>query len=171
MTTAYPDVRSIVSATYTETGLNGNTYLFPFTYSNGVLDLPASISKFPYTTPPDNQTVLIRRLGGDNLITSIGPNLKAYIQSVGWNDGSNTYTVTGNITVVSQGVATRVQQLSKKYLSNTATYKVYAGPWDGNNFIGQNAVYALDKPLVIQGSATGGTSNKICITFESFIDN
>ena len=172
MISTYPDVRSVVSPTYTETGINGKILLFPFTYQNGVLDLPGTISKFPSNTPPESQPVLVRRLGGDNLVTSIGPNLQSYIKSVGWNDGTSTYTVTGNITVASQGVVTRVQQLSTKYLSGANTsYKVNAGAWDGNNFVGQNSVYVFDKPLVIQGSATGGTSNTVTITLESFIDN
>ena len=171
MTTTYPDVRSVQSLTYTETGVSPQTLLFPFTFKNGVLDLPASISRFPGTTAPGNSPVLIRRLGGDNVVLSIGTYLQNYIKNVGWSDGTNTYTVTGNITVASQGVVTRVQQLSTKYLTPSPTYKVYAGPWDGANFIGYNAVYVFDKPLVIQASATGGTSSTICITFESFIVN
>lgn len=172
MTSTFPDVRSIQSLTYTEnSGGNPATLLFPFTYANGVLDLPASIPKFPGTSAPGNTTVLIRRLGGDNNVLSVGPNLQNYIKAVGWSDGTNTYTVTGNITVASQGVVTRVQQLSNKYLRINPTYKVYAGAWDNANFIGYNAVYVFDKPLVIQASATGGTSNTICITFESFIVN
>jgi len=172
MTTTYPDVRSIQSLTYTENaGGSPPTLLFPFTYKNGVLDLPASIARFPGTTAPGNTTLLIRRLGGDNVVLSIGPNLQTYIKNVGWSDGTNTYTVTGNITVASQGIVTRVQQLSTNYLTTSPTYKVYAGPWDSANFIGYNAVYVFDKPLVIQAAATGGPSSTICITFESFINN
>ena len=150
--------------------------LMPFSYNNGRLDLPSGNAS-SYTDPTGsigNAGASVRLLGGTNLVTSLGTNLRNFITSKIW-DG---YTVTGSaasITIVSQAKVTRVQQLSSKYLAPTwdqKSYNVVASPWDNANFIGYNAVYLFTKPLVIQVNATGnGYTGPICITFQTSWDH
>lgn len=73
MSLVYPDVKFVGGPTY---DVGGTKLLFPFTYKNGVLDLPSSFSS---TTAPANDGVQIRRLGGTNVVNSVGPTLKNYL--------------------------------------------------------------------------------------------
>jgi len=152
-----------------------NDFLMPFTYYNGRLDLPSSNpASYPSGTEGvaiGNAGASIRILGGANQVTSIGPNLQAFIKATTW-DG---YTVSGNITVASPGIVTRVQQLSSQYLAPTwdqKAYKITPNAWNGANFIGSAPVFLFNKPLVIQATGTRlGTTSTVCITFQTYWDN
>lgn len=158
MTTTYPDIRYAGGPTY-------GGVLFPFTYSNGTIDLPSSWLPSK-NLEPANEGCCIRKLGGDSLVQYIGPNFKNYIYNVtsfgGWKVQNTT-----SITVYQAGVVTKVQQLGSNNLPtiNDASFKVSTNK-PSPDFTVYNSSYLFDKPLVISALASnGGTPTTIYITF------
>ena len=81
MTTVYPDVRFAGGPTYdAEAGAGVRNVLFPFTYSSGTIDIPSTFISTIGSTLPGNAGVQVRRLGGSNLVQTVGNNLKSYIE-------------------------------------------------------------------------------------------
>jgi hypothetical protein len=146
MSSTYPDLRFASGPTY-------NRVLFPFTYSNGVLDLPASFLTTIGTNAPENAGVQVRRLGGDYLVQRLGPNLKQYLYNISIFDGYKIQN-TSSIQISLPGIVTRVQQVSLTNLPeiNTTSYKV-SETAPTPDFIGYNGCYLFDKPLVISAYA------------------
>jgi len=157
MTTVYPDVRFAGGPTYdADAGADVRNQLFPFTYSSGTIDLPSSFLTTIGSTVPGNGGVQVRRLGGSNLVQTVGNNLKSYIRTVntGWGQGSIGGSVA--ITVAQPGVVTLVQQLGLDNLPATidaGSYKVSTTA-PTTNFIQYGSTWLFDKPLVIK-VATG----------------
>ena len=80
------------SPCYSDSALN-ITVLFPFSYSNGVLDISYSGNTFEADmvtqtgiSPGSETDIAVRILSGPRLVTSLGDNFKAYIRA--WRDGS-----------------------------------------------------------------------------------
>jgi len=157
---------------------NGDSFLLPFTYSSGTLNLPLSTAEaYPSGSEETlgNDGANIRVIGGLYPTLSLGTNLRNFIKNKVW-DG---YTVTGSassIAIVSAGTVTKVQQLMSKFLSpnwDQKSYNVSPNTWDFANFIGPPSVYLFTKPLVVQvagSNATTGYSGPICITFQTYWD-
>jgi hypothetical protein len=163
---SYPDVRFAGGPTYQP--LSGPPLLFPFTLSNGTLDLPSS---FTNTSVPRNDGVFIRRLGGDTLVQSIGSNLRNYIKNTQWSDGTTTWVIpnASSIAVSMNGVVTRVQQLGTQNLpANVAAASYKVSTYIPTGFIQYGSSYLFDAPLIVSASAQplgGGSTRTIYITF------
>lgn len=172
MSNTFPYVKFAGGPTY------GNQ-LIPFTYSNGVLDVPSNWVSGK-TLPPTNNGVVINRLGGNNSVMNIGTNLKNYIFNVNWyTDATGTtgnyYKITNASTIriptnwVGLGIVTRVQILDTTNLPqkiDTSSYKVSTSLAVPNFNIG-TAVFLFDSPVVIQATAQlngSGASTTIYIT-------
>ena len=161
MTSIYPDIRFAGGPTY-----GGN--LFPFTYSNGTLDLPSGWSTGK-TLAPSNTGVQIRRLGGNSLIQNIGTNFKNYIFNVANFNGYKVQN-TSSIRVVLSGIATKVQQLGVQNLPATidaGSYKISESA-PITDFIQFGSTYLFDKPLVISANAKNLTSNAVLTIYITF---
>jgi hypothetical protein len=163
MSTVYPDVRFAGGPTYdADTTAGVRHQLFPFTYSSGTLDLPSSFLSTISTTLPGNGGVQVRRLGGSNLVQTVGNNLKSYIRTVGTNWGQGAIGGSVAITVAQPGIVTLVQQLGLNNLPATidaGSYKVSTSA--PANFIQYNSTWLFDKPLVIKVN----TATPFYITF------
>ena len=160
MTTTYPDIRYAGGPTY-------SGVLFPFTYSNGTIDLPSAWISGK-TSAPANEGCCIRKLGGDSLVQYVGPSLKSYIYNVTSFGGYKVQNTT-SITVYQAGVVTKVQQLGATNLPsiNDASYKV-SETAPITDFIQYNSSYLFDKPLVVSAYAkkiSDNTNHTIYITF------
>jgi len=147
MSTTYPDIRFVGGPTY-------GGHLFPFTYNNGVLDLPSSFLSTVGSNAPANEGTQVRRLGGDNVVNSVGPSLKSYLYGV-TNLGGYKIQNTTSIRVVLTGVVTKVQELSLANLPATidsTSFKVSESV-PVTDFLGYSACYMFDKPLVLSAYA------------------
>jgi len=167
---SYPDVRFAGGPTYQGTFAGNPTpVLFPFSFNNGTLDLPAGFTggqngtATPYTQPGNGGT-FIRRLGGDSVVSALGTNLKNYIKNTPWHDGTTAYTVTGSINIVAGGQVTKVQQLGPQNLpANVEAASFRVSTSQPMNFVQYGSSYLFDAPLII--SATTTTAPIIYITF------
>jgi len=80
------------SPCYEDTGL-GEIVLFPFTLTNGVLDISYEGNTFEADmvdslneAPLDETDVAIKIMGGPQIVTSLGDNFKSYVRA--WRDGT-----------------------------------------------------------------------------------
>jgi len=159
----YPDIITVGGPTY-------GGILFPFTYSNGTIDLPSGWATGK-TNSPANERALIRRLGSDSLIQYIGSNFKNYIFGITSFSGYKVSN-TSSIKVVQPGIAIRVVQLGPQNLPTIdpdESFKVSeSAPVAG--FIQYPGTYVFGSPLVLSATATplsppGSSSRTIYITF------
>jgi hypothetical protein len=146
-------------------GTNGQRLLFPFTFQNGCLEIePNNGFDLLSNTQPlginGAAGFQIRRMGGQNLVQTIGNNFKTYIFHCNWSEsGSDTdYNIQSlqSIAVHSPGIVTRVQQLSNQNLSpysNPSTSFVLSSNPPNTDFVSNlpsfGATYAFEKPLVV----------------------
>ena len=146
-----------------------NKVLFPFTFKNGSLDINP-INGFDVTSGIKPKNVgtttggLARRLGGLNLVQTIGTNFKNYIYNCTWGDDSSwDVSSISSIKVQTPGIVTRVQQLN--YTENLPSYINPTGDafivsnnaptdfaLDTTNF---GATYVFEKPLVVSINTVG----------------
>ena len=127
----YPEVKQGLtrflkpeSPSYNDTGFNKDV-LFPFSYSNGVLDISYSGNTFEadmVTTTnqgPDSETdIAIRIIGGPFLVTSLGSKFKDYVRA--WRDG--TIDAGSPIEIDVQPQIYRVQQADATNIDANSTY-------------------------------------------------
>jgi hypothetical protein len=150
----------------------GKVILFPFTYSNGVLDI-ALIDNFQARMitlsgrSPDNQPdYLVKLLGGTGVVTSIGDNFKNYIRSWKTEDISLTDIVVDSpITVFKPATVTRVQMCG---ISTNDAYEESSVPPSNNYTIGSPAnnyrsVWVFDTPLTISYKNAGNQDRYITL--------
>ena len=184
---ALPDVQYAGGPYYTTE--EGNKYLFPFVFKNGELDLQyingftAGYVGTPQGTTSDEKGGLVRRLGGINLVQTIGPKFKKYIESAEWIDttGNPTYTAK-HAKVYKTGLITKVQQLSDQNLPDdinpTVSYISTDKAPDSDftlDITGYGSTYVFEKPLVVSVDATEKDTlanlGKRYITFYTSWDN
>ena len=151
--------------------IGGPTYggvLFPFTFSSGTLDLPSGWGTGK-TAAPANDGALIRMLGGNSPVTSVGTNLKNYILNVS-NFGGYKVQNTSSISVVSGGIVTRVQQLGTQNLPtiiSNSSYKISTfAPVTG--FVQYASSWVFDEPVVISAMAKNLSTNAITTIYITF---
>jgi hypothetical protein len=174
MSLVYPDIKFVGGPTYTD---GGAKILFPFTYKNGMLDLPTSSLTAIGTNAPANDGVQVRRLGGDYVVQSVGATLKSYLYGV-TNLGGYKIQSAGSIQVSLPGVVTKVQQLSLANLPasiNSTSYRVSEST-PVTDFLGYSACYVFDKPLVLSASAkvyndSGSPTRTIYVTLYTSWDH
>jgi hypothetical protein len=154
------------------------TLLFPFTYSNGVLDITYSGNNFKETMvdivnvePIAESDTAIRIIGGPFLVFSLGNTFKDYIRS--WRDG--TIDSGSPINIHLAPTLLRVQEAAFANMNSDSgdSYLISTMPPSGGDMITGNALtnfnvtYIFKTPLVFTIVESGVTKY---ITFRSFID-
>lgn len=152
--------------------------LFPFTYENGVLDIALTNSMSAFLNgqrplPPPlssmnvgitDNNVLFQLLGGNGMVTSLGPNFITYI------DGWRNLDQYSSISIVIPSVMTKVQATSA--LNSGNAFQESSTPPSGNEYIegndsnGFQTFWIFKKPLTISVTEDGITSY---VTFHSIL--
>ena len=156
--TSVTEFVEIQSATYDD-NIVGENLLFPFTYSNGVLDI-ALIDNFEARMitlsgrdPSTDPMYKVKLLGGTGVVTTIGNNFKNYIRAWKTEDISLTDIVVDSpITVFKPATVTRVQMVG--IINDGGPYEESSVPPSYNYTIGSPAnnyrsVWVFDTPLTI----------------------
>ena len=152
--------------------------LFPFSYSNQVLDITYEGNNFKSIMvdntgqEPNSETdTIVRILSGPRLATSLGENFKAYIRS--WRAGSIDAGSPIEIYVAPQLL--RVQQASYDNISANSgeSYKISTSAPAGDNYIAGDATTQYDSTYVFKTPLTfttveGGVTQYI--TFRTVLD-
>ena len=166
------------SPCYNDSGKNDLTVLFPFSYSNGVLDISYSGNTFQAdmvtitgNSPSSETDSLVQIMGSPHLVTSLGDNFKAYIRA--WR----TSTIDNNspITIFVNPQVIRVRELDYNNIDANSgnSYKIStSAPASDSYPTGslQNEYetkYIFKTPLTIT-TIEGGVKNYI--TFKSVMD-
>jgi hypothetical protein len=157
---------------------DGDLVLFPFSYSNQVLDITYAGNNFESVMvnntnvgPLDEAETAVRITSGPLLVTSLGDNFKAYVRA--WRDG--TIDAGSPIEIFVAPQVLRVQELSLDYVtaSSTACYTVSTSRPSGENYTAgsvankYNTTYIFKTPLtftIVEGGVTQ------YITFRSILD-
>lgn len=155
-----------------------NDVLFPFSYSNNVLDITYEGNTFKSVMvdtinvqPRSESDLTARIISGPSLVTSLGNNFKDYIRS--WRSG--TIDPDSPIRVVVAAQVVRVQEASLAHLTatNSNSWTISTTPPSGDNFIigneenKYNTTYIFKTPLtfsIVEGGVTQ------YITFKTMID-
>jgi hypothetical protein len=166
------------SPCYDDSGLGGRTVLFPFSYSNGKLDISYSGNTFEadmvITTgiaPSAETDTAVRILSGPYLVTSLGDNFKEYIRS--WRSGAIDPGSPINIYINPQVIRVQEAQYSNVDANSGNSYKISTTPPASDTYPTgsvQNtyqAKYVFKTPLtftIVEGGITQ------YITFRSILD-
>jgi hypothetical protein len=157
---------------------DGDVVLFPFVYSNGVLDISYEGNNFEASmvdttgVAPDNETdISYSVLSGPKLVTSLGENFKAYIRA--WRTA--TIDSGSPIEVYTQCQVMRVQQANNKNITATSgnSYVIGTIPPSSDNYIAGAPIneylvtYVFKTPLTFT-TIEGGV--KQYITFNTYLD-
>jgi hypothetical protein len=152
-------------------GPNGTNLLFPFTLSNGLLELVLRNNFTLSTGVPQMMGATVSLSGSTRKVTSIGPNLRAYIKNCTWDE--RTIPNASSISVHTPGSMTQVQQLDESFVGRTSSvaYKVTGGAPPSNfalQFPGFGVTFAFLTPLVLK--ATDNLGRQFYITLLSSWD-
>lgn len=152
---------------YFDSGL-GDNVLFPFTYSNGVLDLninpaantfEADMITTTGNAPSDDNDLCIKQMGGTGLVRALGPNFVAYIRA--WRTA--TIDAGSPVSVYIPGVVTKVQQAPVSAMNDAGIFEVSTVAPASDEYIAGDAVnnyftsWVFKKPLtitIIEGGVT-----------------
>jgi hypothetical protein len=155
-----------------------NDLLFPFSYSNGVLDISYSGNNFKadmvdtLNQSPENETsTAIRVTGGPQLVSSLGENFKAYIRA--WRDGSIDAGSPILIHIAPQVI--RVQEVDYDSVNSNSgsVYQISSQPPSGDTYIVGNesnqyhSTYVFKTPLTFSIVESGVVQY---ITFRTIMD-
>jgi hypothetical protein len=166
------------SPCYIDSGLGIGKVLFPFSYSNGKLDISYSGNTFEAdmvistgNAPLDETDTAIRILSGPYLVTSLGDNFKEYIRS--WRNGTIDPGSPINIYINPQVIRVQEAQYSNVDADSGNSYKISTTPPASDTYPTgsvQNAYqakYIFKTPLtftIVEGGVTQ------YITFKSVLD-
>jgi hypothetical protein len=164
------------SATYYASDLDLDV-LFPFSYSNGVLDISYSGNRFKQqmvdslNQSPNGETdTVIRVMGGPQLVSSLGDNFKAYIRA--WRDG--TIDAGSPILIHIAPQVFRVQEAEYNSINaGGSSYRISTQPPSGDTYtIGSEldqyrSVYVFKTPMTISIVESGVVQY---ITFRTLLD-
>jgi hypothetical protein len=150
----------------------GYVTLFPFTYSNGVLDIEyidsfeADMVDISGNAPSTGPDVSVKLLGGTGLVQSLGENFKTYIRA--WRNPD----VGTPINVYINGVMQRAQMTTENFLGDDSWEISTTPPSSDDYVIGAGAnnfrtTWIFKKPLTIT-TVEGGITRYI--TFTTRID-
>jgi len=163
------------SATY----YNGtNNVLFPFSYSNQVLDITYAGNNFKsemvdsLNQAPDNEsTSTISILGGLYLATALGPNFKAYIRA--WRSGSIDAGSPIEVVIAPQLIRVQEAEIINVNSTDGDVWQISSTAPTGENYITGNTsnnyhtTYIFKTPLTFS-IFEGGV--KKYITFRTALD-
>jgi hypothetical protein len=159
---------------YSDTGV-GYT-LIPFVYENGILDIASYDNFNAYTGVPLQDSdiniynlFVYKMLGGEGLVTQLGPNFVRYIKA--WRSTTTVAPVT-SVSLYSSGVMTKIQRAPRSQLYSGAVFRtdnnppssdLYTEGSDANNY---RTTWVFRKPLTIQTVEDGVTKY---ITFNTML--
>lgn len=157
--TGLPSWSYVSGPTYV--GPNSINLLFPFSLSNGILEVNL-INNFTLATGlPQNMGATVNLSGTSRTANQIGPNFRAYIKNRTWN--GRTISDASSISVHIPAPMTLVQQLNETFIGHMSAvpFTVTSGPPPSNfalQFQGFGVTYAFLKPLVLRArDSTGST--------------
>jgi hypothetical protein len=165
-TRVFPDVQFVGGPYYNRVDDDPQKLLFPFTFQNGTLEIQV-VNGFNLSSPTtpigisSNEGGLVRRMGGQNLVQSIGSNFQTYVQNCTWITSDLINYTASNVSVYKPGVVTRVQQLGLKNLpidinpinSYVSSYTPPVSDF-GLTIPLFGVTYVFEKPLVLVVDAT-----------------
>jgi hypothetical protein len=164
------------SPTYESNG--ARDLLFPFSYSNGVLDISYSGNNFKEVMvdvvnvePNDEPDTAIRIIGGPFLVSSLGNNFKEYVRA--WRDGTIDSGSPINIHVAPTLLRVQQAALTNLNANNGNSYLISEQAPSGENIItgdsltSYNVTYIFKTPLVFTIIESGVTKY---ITFRTALD-
>jgi hypothetical protein len=153
--------------------------LFPFSYSNQVLDITYTGNNFksrmvdvsnqsPDNAPGGEPDTIISILGGLYLATSLGPNFKAYIRA--WRTGIDAGSP---IEVVVPAQLIRVQEAGSVSSNSDESWAISSSAPSGDNYVSGDATNNFHTTYVFKTPLTfslfeGGV--KKYITFKTALD-
>jgi hypothetical protein len=158
--------------------------LFPFSYSNGVLDISYASNSFKEEMvdtlnrppnvdeeDPEESSTAIRVMSGPQLVSSLGENFKAYIRA--WRDG--TIDAGSPILIHIAPQVIRVQEVDNNAVNSVTndTYRISSQPPSGDTYtIGVDAnqyrtTYVFKTPLTFSIVESGVVQY---ITFRTIMD-
>lgn len=159
--------------------IKGINVLFPFVYSNGVLDISYAGNAFKVDmvdtvnqSPSDIDVDIVYRItGSSRLVTSLGDNFKAYIRA--WRDG--TIDTGSSIQLYTPSQVIRVQGGDHDHIDDqqNETYKISTKQPSNDFYVtGESAneyesTYIFKTPLTFTIVESGVTQY---ITFRSMLD-
>jgi hypothetical protein len=129
---------------------------FPFTYSNGVLDIAdrnnfnANMISSTGNSPNTDPDVSVRLLGGSHVVEDLGDNFKAYIRA--WRTGS--IDANSSIDVYVNGIVQRMQWVDETNMGDNS-YEISSTPPSGDAYIqgsypDYNSTWFFSKPLTVR---------------------
>ena len=152
-----------------------NNLIFPFSYSNGLLDISYSGNDFKsrmvdvLNVSPNSETdLMISIMSGPHLVTSLGDNFKDYIRA--WRDG--TIDANSPIEIYIAPQVMRVQETTVS-ASNSDSYTISTQApvtdkyIDGSATNNYKSTYVFKTPLTVS-IVEGGVVNYI--TFRTVLD-
>lgn len=158
--------------TYFDNGLS-QTVLFPFVYSNGVLDLNINTAANTFeadmitstgNAPGEDCDLCVKQMGGTGLVRALGPNFVAYIRA--WRTA--TIDAGSPVSVYIPGVVTKVQQTPASALADGDIYEVSTTAPVSDEYITGNPAnnyltsWVFKKPLTIT-TIEGGVTTYITL--------
>lgn len=111
-----------------------NLLPFPFTYSNGALDIQyidnfkANMVDTTGNDPLDEPTDAVQLLGGASLVTSLGDNFKSYVRA--WRDA--TIDVGSPIEIYVNPTVQKIQ--FTKFVDDSSSWRLTTEPPSGDNY-------------------------------------
>lgn len=138
----------------------GSNVLFPFTYSNGVLDININTAANNFeadmitstgNAPSDDNDLCVKQMGGLGLVRALGPNFVTYIRA--WRNA--TIDAGSPVSVYIPGVVTKVQQTPASALADGGIYEVSTVAPVSDEYITGNVAnnyltsWVFKKPLTI----------------------
>jgi len=147
--------------------------LFPFTYSNGVLDIQyidsfeADMVTSTGNPPESEPSVSVQLMGGTSLVQSLGPNFLAYINA--WRTGIDSGS---QIKIYINGVVQKVKATYNNFVGDSV-YQVTTTPPSSDDYsVGTTndsfrTTWVFKKPLTITTVESGVTQY---ITFVTRFD-
>lgn len=174
-----PKVLGVSGPRYTDSSLNNLIMLFPFIYSNGVLDLNYIDSFYTDMVAIPNQSPvnsscddvpLSRAMGGLGMVTTIGPNLVEYLNAWLGNAPGTVYTIYRN------GTVTKVQTYLPQDIYTDEPYTITTIPPDSDTYPwgSPNSEYRTTwifrTPLTIRYIDSGNVTQYLTLTSTYNID-
>jgi len=164
------NIKYVSGPTYV--GPNSINLLFPFTVSNGAIEVSA-VNNFNITggVLPQKMGATVRVSGSNKNVTSLGPNFINYIRNCSWS--GRTITDASSISLFTPASVTQVQQLDETFVGHmdATSYTVTSGAPPTNyalQFAGFGVTWAFLTPLTVR--ARDSTGRTFYITFSSSWD-
>ncbi len=143
--------------------LLGHDMLFPFTWSNGILeinlidDFQAQMIDISGNAPTDECDYAVRQMGGPRVVRAIGDNFKNYIRA--WR--YDTIDAGSPIDVYIQGVVVKVQLADVNHMTDAGVAEVSTQAPTSDNFtVGESSnnfrtTYCFKQPLTLRIKESG----------------